>query len=199
MAAIVSLEIADPAEAWVDLGFHVDGGISAVSGVAHVLGCPGHGVVAWAVDGLAGEDVDGLPNGAAVPAFATDDHPNGVIGLDHLVVSTPDLGNTIEVLEKAGLDLRRTREAGRIHQAFFKLGDVVLEVVGPPHPTGHGPARFFGLAWTVRDLDATAAFLGDRLHPPKDAVQKGRQIATLDKDAGSTVAMAFMSPHPASE
>jgi hypothetical protein len=71
---------------------------------------------------------------------------------------------------------------------------VILEVVGPPQPTEDGPARFFGLAWTVADLDATAAYLGDRLHPAKEAVQKGRRIATLDRTAGSTVAHAFMSP-----
>ncbi|MBV9662995.1 MAG: glyoxalase, partial [Actinobacteria bacterium] len=61
-------------------------------------------------------------------------------------------------------------------------------------PTGDGPARFYGLAFTVADLDATAAYLGDRLRPAKDAVQPGRRIATLDKSAGSSVAIAFMSP-----
>jgi hypothetical protein len=34
------------------------------------------------------------------------------------------------------------------------------------------------------------------LHGAKDAVQKGRRIATLDKEAGSSVAHAFMSPGP---
>ena len=81
-------------------------------------------------------------------------------------------------------------------QVFFRLGEVVLEVVGGPQPSGDGPARFFGLAFTVADLDATARYLGDRLHPAKGAVQPGRRIATLDRGAGSTVAMAFMSPGP---
>jgi hypothetical protein len=117
-----------------------------------------------------------------------------VTALDHLVISTPNLGRTIENFEAAGLELRRTRDAGRIHQAFFKVGEVILEVIGPPQPSGEGPARFWGLAWTVADLDATAAYFGDRLHAAKDAVQKGRRIATLDKAAGSTVAHAFMSP-----
>ena len=48
----------------------------------------------------------------------------------------------------------------------------------------------------MADLDATARYLGDRLHPAKGAVQPGRRIATLDRGAGSTVAMAFMSPGP---
>lgn len=83
-----------------------------------------------------------------------------------------------------------------MRQAFFRLGEIVLEVVGPREPAGEGAPRFFGLAWTVRDLDETAASLAERLHPPKDAVQPGRRIATLDKAAGSSVAMAFMSPPP---
>ena len=88
---------------------------------------------------------------------------------------------------------RRTRDAGRVHKAFFRAGEVILEVVGPPTPDGDGPAGFYGLAFNVVDLDETAGFLGDRLHPAKEAVQEGRRIATLDKGAGSSVAIAFMS------
>ena len=194
MGAITALHVADPAEAWTDLGFVVEGDVAAVDGVAYVLGAGGKGVTAWHVAGLS-DEVDGLPNGAppaAAPDFA--EQPNGVFALDHLVISTPNLGRTIENFEAAGFELRRTRDAGRIHQAFFKAGEVILEIIGPPQPSGEAPARFWGLAWTVADLDATAAYFGDRLHPPKDAVQKGRRIATLDKTAGSTVAHAFMSP-----
>ncbi len=194
MAAIVTLEVADPAPAWVDLGFSVTDGVCAIDGIAYVLDAAGKGIVSWTVDGLADKDVNGLSDGPVIVAGTDPGHANGVVALDHLVISTPDLGRAIEGFEAAGLDLRRTRDAGRIHQAFFKAGEVVLEVIGPPQPSGDGPARFFGLAWTVADLDATAAYLGDRLHPAKDAVQKGRRIATLDKTAGSTVAHAFMSP-----
>lgn len=194
MAAIVTLEVADPAAAWADLGFTVADGVCSIDGVAYVLDAAGKGVVSWTVDGVADKDVNGLPDGPTVIAGPDPGHANGVVALDHLVISTPDLGRAIERFEEAGLELRRTPDAGRIHQAFFKAGTVILEVVGPPQPTEDGPARFFGLAWTVADLDATAAYLGDRLHPAKEAVQKGRRIATLDRTAGSTVAHAFMSP-----
>ena len=124
-------------------------------------------------------------------------HPNGVIELDHLVVFTPDHQRTLAAIQAAGMELRRIRDADTyetpMRQGFFKLGPVILEVIGPVEPTGDGPARFFGLAFTVADLDATAAYLGDRLRPAKAAVQPGRRIATLDKSAGSTVAIAFMS------
>jgi hypothetical protein len=142
---------------------------------------------------LSEKAVEGLPDGPLNGGVGAPEHRNGVVALDHLVISTPNLGRTIERFEEAGLELRRTRDAGAIHQAFFKAGDVILEVVGPPQPSGDGPAGFFGLAWTVADLDATADYLGDRLHPAKDAVQKGRRIATLDRSAGSTVRHAFMS------
>jgi hypothetical protein len=193
VAVLTALEVADPAEAWADLGFAVSDGVCPIDAVAYVLGAPGKGVVSWSVEGVTHKEIDGLRDGPSVEPAPSPAQPNGVIALDHLVISTPNLGRTIERFEDAGLELRRTRDAGRIHQAFFKVGKVILEVIGPPQPGGDGPARFWGLAWTVDDLDATAAYLGDRLHPAKDAVQPGRRIATLDKSAGSTVAHAFMS------
>jgi hypothetical protein len=148
--------------------------------------------------------IDGLDTVADPPPVDDDAtgrsacHPNGVTAIDHLVVATPDLDRTVRALEVAGLQLRRTREGEayghRMRQAFFKLGSVVLEIAGPPSPMGEGPAGFFGVAFTVADLDTTAALLGSRLHPAKDAVQPGRRIATLDKAAGSTTGIAFMSP-----
>jgi hypothetical protein len=114
------------------------------------------------------------------------------------VVTTPDLDRTVAALEAAGLQARRVRDAGRgdraIRQVFFRLDDPILEVVGPPEPSGDGPARFLGLALTVADLDATATALGQHLGEVKDAVQPGRRIATLRRSAGCTTALAFMSP-----
>ena len=127
-------------------------------------------------------------------------HPNGVIALDHVVIRTPDLDRTIQAFESAGVSLRRIREIGPPErpnaQAFFKLGDIVIEVVGPTVDVRPGPARFWGLAFTVADLDATAAHMGGLLERAKEAVQPGRRIATLDRAAGSTVAMAFLSRAP---
>jgi hypothetical protein len=54
--------------------------------------------------------------------------------------------------------------------------------------------RFWGLTLVVDDLDAAAARLGDRVGPVKDAVQKGRRIATLRREAGLGVPVALMSP-----
>jgi len=120
-------------------------------------------------------------------------HPNGVVAIDHVVVTSPDPARTIAALQAVGLEPRRTRDHGVMRQTFFRLGPVILELVGPPAPDGDGPARFWGIAFTVADLDATARYLGDRLGTVKDAVQPGRRIASLRKEAGLAVPMAFMS------
>jgi hypothetical protein len=100
--------------------------------------------------------------------------------------------------------VRRWRDGesnGRpVRQAFFRMGEVVLEVVGPPVPAADAastPAAFFGLALTVDDLDAAFALLGpDRMGPPKPAVQKGRRITTIRSAAGLQVAVALMDRAP---
>ena len=195
MAELAALLIGDPAEVWAGLGFVVEDGAVHVSGVRHHLGGEAKGVRDWSLRGVDVEAIDGFGLGLPVaPAQPTPDHPNGVVALDHVVLVTPNLGRTIESIEAAGIDLRRVRDAGAgRQQAFFKLGEVVLEVVGPKVPSGDGAPRFFGLAWIVRDPDETAAFFGDRLKPFKDAVQPGRRIATLASSAGSTVPHAFMT------
>jgi hypothetical protein len=185
-----ALLLGDRPEVWDGLGFTVEDGQCVIGGVRHCLGGGGAGVLAWSLP-----EIDGLPRfdppaPAAAPAASA--HANGVIALDHLVVLTPDLDRTIEAIEAAGIGLRRRNE----HQAFFKLGDVVLEVVTSPR-VAPGPARFWGLAFTVADLDATAAYQGARLGAPKEAVQPGRRIATLRQDAGSSIPIAFMTPPPA--
>ena len=196
----LTISVADPASAWTDLGFAVsDDGVCCVGDVAFALGAEGKGLRAWSIG-----EVDGVRSCAAVgdsAAVAAGLHANGVVELDHVVLTTPDHGRTLAAFEAAGYDLRRVRDTDTygtpMRQGFFKHGSVVLEVIGPAEPMAEyaeRPARLWGLAFTVADLDATAAFLGPRLHPAKDAVQPGRRIATLDKSAGSTVPFAFMTP-----
>jgi hypothetical protein len=122
-------------------------------------------------------------------------HPNGATRIDHLVVTTPDLDRTTAALEAAGLAARRTREAGHgRRQRFFRLGEVIVELVGPVEPAGDGPATFWGFAFTVADLDATAGGLAGRIGEPRQAVQAGSRIATLRRSDEVSVPVAFMSP-----
>lgn len=198
VAELSALEIADPPALWAGLGFSLHGDVAWVDGVACCLGASGHGLAAWTLRGA--DDLSELPRGRppSPPPPAAPKHLNGVVAIDHVVVTTPDLGRTTAAFEAAGIELRRVRdvgtEAGATRQAFFRVGRTIAEVVGPPVPSGSGAAAFYGLAFSVEDLDATAAFLGPRLRPPKPAVQPGRRIATLDRAAGSTVPLAFLSP-----
>lgn len=199
--------IADPPDAWEAAGFHVDGdGTVRVGGVRVRLVGSGAGrrIVGWSFRGLpAGTTaIDGLPTTSTDrPPCEPATHGNGATGLDHVVVLTPDTDRTVEALAALGIELRRTRDVGAdqygfdARQSFFRVGEPILELLGPKEPSGDGPAGWFGLAWTVEDLDALPARLGPALGDVKDAVQPGRRIATLrHKELGMSVATAFMSP-----
>lgn len=202
------LTIADSPAAWRACGFVVDGELCTIGAVRlRLVGeDAGRGVVEWALGGFedAG-DLDGLRTSVSVnPVSEPGAHPNGVTGLDHVVVISPDLDRTIAVLEAAGLDLRRIREeptpAGAPRQGFFRLGEPILEVVqAPPDAIERsggpdGPAFFWGLALIAPDLDATVAEIGPGAGEPRDAVQPGRRIATLKRSAGLALPVALMTP-----
>jgi hypothetical protein len=202
--------VACPPEPWLEAGFEVETDTLEVGSVRVRLagGGAGRGIVACTMRSLAAEAPDGLPlsrsEAPARPA-RTRRHPNGAHALDHLVAFSPNLERTVSALQEAGLALRRVREeptpAGAPRQAFFRLAEVILEVVERPPGSREerdpdAPARFWGLAFVAQDLEVCAAYLGDRLGEPRDAVQPGRRIATLRREAGLGVPVAFMTPPP---
>jgi len=199
---LLGLDVAVEPEAWRSIGFAVDhGGICSADGVSIRLGAAGRKIVAWSLDGVAsGTAIDGLITAHAPVGRAATDHPNGTVALDHLVVLSPAPERTVAALAEHGIEPRGRRHTDQygppFTQTFFRVGTPVLELIGPDEPTGDEPARFYGIAFTVADLDATAAFLGDRLDQVKDAVQPGRRIATLRRKAGAGIPVAFMSPAP---
>lgn len=200
--SVEEIEIADPAEAWRGAGFSVDGdGVCRVGGVGlRLVGREhGTGIVGWSLSGIAGGDIDGIPTSAAHTAPAEPvTHANGVTGIDHVVLLTPDLARTVAVLAAIDVLPRRERDAemgGRpIRQIFFRLGEVIVEVVGSPDTGGDGPSSLWGITYVVDDIEATAAFFGGRTLPVKDAVQPGRRITTLrHADLGISVRTAMIS------
>lgn len=199
MITIDEIRVGDSPDAWRAAGFSVDGHICAVNGVRIRLIGSGKGITDWTLSGIPESvvDVDGVPTaGSAAEPAGSSTHANGVTRIDHVVLMTPDLPRTISAVQALGLDLRRERDAGPFRQAFFKLGDVILEVVGPQEP-GEGATHLWGLTFCVDDLDATAAFLGERVGRAKDAVQPGRRITTLrGREIGISPAVAFMSERP---
>jgi hypothetical protein len=111
------------------------------------------------------------------------------------VILTPDFDRTTEALQTAGLPLRRIRDAGTFRQGFRRVGSAILELVELANaPASDGPATFWGLTFVAHDLEALAKRLGPLLKPIKPAVQPGRRIATLDRTAGLTTNVAFMTP-----
>jgi catechol 2,3-dioxygenase-like lactoylglutathione lyase family enzyme len=192
--SIDELEIADDPEAWSAAGFDVTDGVCRAGRIRLRLTGKGarRGIVGWTL----GEDTG---TGAAQPAAP---HPNGALRVDHVVMLSPDLDRTVEELEGQGFELRRRREGptpgGSTRQAFFRAGEPILEVAQAPEGTSvardrDGPARLWGLAFLVDDMEHTACTLGDLLGRPRDAVQPGRRIATLGREAGLGPAIAFMT------
>jgi hypothetical protein len=194
-AELSALWLADDPERWRALGFSVPDQTCELGGVTLRLGSEGQGIVAWSLMGIEA-DVDGLSFRPASGATQSATHPNGALGLDHVVVTTPDFDRTAAALEAAQIPLRRvTTGRGDARMGFRRLGPAILELVERPGP-GRGPARFWGLVVTVTDLDELAERLAERLGSIHDAVQPGRRIATLDKSAGLGQPVAFMSPEP---
>ena len=222
-ARLVEVEVADPPDAWAAAGFTVIDSAVRIGATTFRLTGPGpegeRKIRSWTLSGLelGGSDLDGLPthgagtggaSGAGGDSSDADGatgagppHANGTIGLDHVVVLTPDLDRTIAALANVGLGCRRIRETesygSPMRQAFFRLGPTVLEVIsgdtGSGRPAAEAPATWFGLAVDVVDLDATAALLGEGLGSIKGAVQAGRRIATIrHKALDMSVAVAAM-------
>jgi hypothetical protein len=158
----------------------------------------GSGIGGWILRGDAPADIDGLATKVSEEAPPAERlaHPNGAVQIDHIVVFTPDLERTTTALEAAGIERRRVREADvggePLRQGFFRLGEVILEVVEHAK-VEPGPARFWGLTFTVADIDACAELLGERLGTIRDAVQPGRRIATVRSEAGLGLPVAMIT------
>ncbi len=229
MVTIEQITLAEDPQRWESLGFCVSDATVRLGEVRVALAGSdaGRGILGWTLREIASIELDGLPTQAAdpsasaagdsaeartgddlpharAPRAATPGHPNGIAAIDHVVAMSPDLDRSVVALQAVGLDLRRIREqptpAGAPRQAFFRLGEVILELVQEPaevvatRPDGaNGPARFWGLALLSDDLERTVARVGEHSSEIRTAVQPGRRIATLRRSAGLAVPVALMS------
>jgi hypothetical protein len=70
---------------------------------------------------------------------------------------------------------------------------LIVEVV-ERREVGDDPASFWGVVINVSDLDAAVVLAGaDLVGSPKGAVQPGRRIATVRREAGLGLPVAMMS------
>jgi hypothetical protein len=205
---IDQIRIADEPERWSALGFALEGHhcplgsveLELVGGVDE-----GEGVLGWSLRGVQGTELDGLPTALSTRPVAPPApvHPNGVIGIDHVVAVSPCFQRSVDAMQAAGLDLRRVREeptpAGAPRQAFFRLGSEILEMVEEPEHVVQRdggpdrPVRFWGLALLVEDIDATVAAMAPHAGQARAAVQRGRRISTVARSAGLSFPMALIS------
>ena len=143
------------------------------------------------IDGVATSHAIGV---SQIAASVQPDFDLGVIGVDHVVINTPDLMRTSDALTAAtGAPLKRVREAGNdVQQGFHRLGSVVVEIVTSP-TMPQGVASLWGFVLNVKDIYAVANHVGpDVLSIPKPAVQAGKLIATFRSSVGLGVPVALM-------
>ena len=196
---LVELSLGSKPSAWERVGFALEEGTVVVGSTVLRPTGGGGGIDGWTLAGIDDVPLDGLDTKVIEelpPAPPAPDHPNGALKLDHVVVRTPSLDRTVAALDDAGLELRRTRDAGPgVRQGFVWVGDTILELVESPGGDPAAPATFWGLVVVVEDIDRAAAVAGGALGEVRDAVQPGRRIATVRESAGVGVPLAFMTPH----
>ncbi len=204
---LAELELADEPARWAALGFDVGADGCRLGGVEIRFRDGGgqRGIVGWALRDLLSTELDGLPTALCERAGAGGEsaHANGAVAIDHIVAMSPALERSVAALRAAGLDLRRVREeptpAGAPRQAFFRVGREILELVQEPEDVveraggADRPARFWGLAVLVDDLDHAVAAMAPHVGTVRAAVQPGRRIATVRRSAGLAVPLALMS------
>ena len=196
---LVELTLGSRPSAWEAVGFALDDGVIVLGSTVVRPTGDGGGIDGWTLAGVDDVSLDGLPTRvlpASPPVPPGAEHPNGALQLDHLVVRTPSLDRTVAALDDAGLELRRTRDAGSgVRQGFVWVGDTILELVEEPTADPGAPASFWGVVVVVADIERAASVAGDALGQVRDAVQPGRRIATVRESAGVGVPLAFMTPH----
>ena len=193
---IDEITLADEPVAWEALGFAVTGDSCRLGDVTVRLTGKGseRGILSWSLRDLQDVDLDGLPTSISTrpPQPPGAEHPNGVLGIDHVVAMSPDFGRSVARIQDAGLDLRRVRElptpAGAPRQAFFRLGREILELVEEPEEIvaraggPDRPVRFWGLALIAPGLEFAPTGLGAK---ELDGLQELRPFALQGLPAGS--------------
>ena len=202
-ARISELVVGGGAQNWASIGITFNQSLRAALGdvVLRLDPLLQPGLHSWVLQGadVNVENIDGVATNHAIGEFqiaasVRADFDLGVIGVDHVVINTPDLMRTSDALTAAtGTPLKRVRDAGNnVQQGFHRLGSVIVEIVtAPTMPLGD--ASLWGFVLNVKDIYAVANHVGpDVLSIPKPAVQAGRLIATFRSSVGLGVPVALM-------
>lgn len=209
--ALAELHLADEPALWSDLGFAVADGRCRLGGLDIVLTGAGDGgrpptpgLHQWGWTGLdPGTTVATIPtievDRAEPPAPADPPlaHANRAIGAFYVVLFGPSWAAAAAELAAIGLDPGDGAPMGSgraMRRSLADAGPITIEVIGPEDEDPDRTWQLWGMIVETADIDRTAAVLGPRLRQVKPAVQRGRRIATLDRSAGSSTNLAFLSP-----
>ncbi|CAM5299543.1 Glyoxalase/bleomycin resistance protein/dioxygenase OS=Tsukamurella paurometabola (strain ATCC 8368/ DSM / CCUG 35730 / CIP 100753 / JCM 10117 / KCTC 9821/ NBRC 16120 / NCIMB 702349 / NCTC 13040) OX=521096 GN=Tpau_2527 PE=4 SV=1 [Tsukamurella paurometabola] len=143
-----------------------------------------------AVDGGFAGVADGLALGLVGPTAPGSTPGAEIIGVDHVVLTSPNSDRIIATLcGRLDFDLRLDRvQSWGVHQLFFRRGDLLVEVVlaegDDVDPSG--PDALWGIAWRTTDADATSARLTDQgvtVSEVRRGAKPGTRVATIKDPA----------------
>lgn len=204
---LVSLHLSVPAQAdmelaFTELGFDISPeGIVQVGDVqivAESAAAGPLGLTSWTFLGPRDEklrlDVRTAPPTFLVttrPEPVPGSHPNGVSGIDHVVLMVPALETAIAGLEEhVDAKLRRRGEIRGFAAAFMRAGGTVLEIIGM---TSLDAPHIWGIAFAVDDIEKCVACIrekGGEVGHIQPALQGG-QIASSPPTAAFGTNIAF--------
>jgi hypothetical protein len=208
------LYIGDEIKSWQEIGFLVNpkGVIQLGEMTIHLCGkSQGRGVLGWNFHGIPPDvtNIDGIPimkpQQHSENLISGVQHPNGVQLIDHLVIKSKNYLQTEAVFKSIGIPLKRRSEDRdkKMVYSFYRPSKTILEVLSPLVVEDvSSESKVMGITFACSDLMATHSLLSSVTKSPWAAVQKHRQITTLNKellDADGenrfSIRIAFMSPH----
>ena len=129
---------------------------------------------------------DGRPVARAHPSLADAvPTPGGIVGIDHVVVNTPDPARAIRLWRDGlGVRLALDREFPQrgLRMLFFRTAGVTLEFVSPIGAAGQGDDVLDGIAYRVADLASVRARLtaaGLDVSELRTGNKPGTRVATV--------------------
>jgi len=200
---LTGLLLPGAASSWEKIGFAPRGGAFRLGQVTCAVGAA---EPSWAFD-QGGDKADalcGIATAESAAVVADGDparQPNGAFKIDHVVVVSEAPSQTKAALERFGLIGKGARSVGsgdsERSQCFFWSGELLIELVGPAAEKSDASplARIWGVTFVVDDFAPLLTLAEGLVTGPRDAIQPGRQIATIGLQHELGVELAFMSPH----
>ena len=122
----------------------------------------------------------------------------GVLGLDHVVIRTPDAERAAALYgARLGLDMRLDREVMGRRLMFFRCGDAIVEIIHDA-TLADGRDKLWGLSWRVASANSERARLagaGLNVSEVRPGAKPGTRVFTVrDQTCGVPTLMVEQSP-----